>query len=308
MRYVVGYVPNQRGRDAINLAAALAGPRAVNLDIVVVLPVETPTYDMYVPDSAYHSYLDTQGREWLDTALTDLPNGVHATSRIRRADSITEGLIDASTDPSLGAEAGLIIVGASHRGLQGRFTVGSVAAALLHSSPVPVALAPAGYDSHPALTRITCATGTRPGAELLLDVAVDAAATQQVPLRLMSLVALGTHKPDDQQAMINLAERHEADLVNKAVQALPDDYPVTSVVGRGQTFEEAAQALSFDPGEIVLVGSSRLAGPRRLFIGASTNKMLRALPVPMIVVPRDYHLPTSAEHDVPGNGSGKTTN
>jgi nucleotide-binding universal stress UspA family protein len=36
------------------------------------------------------------------------------------------------------------------------------------------------------------------------------------------------------------------------------------------------------------VGSSRLAEKYKLFIGSTANKVLRALPVPMVVVPRDY--------------------
>ena len=40
------------------------------------------------------------------------------------------------------------------------------------------------------------------------------------------------------------------------------------------------------PGELAVVGSSRLARKRRLFLGATAAKMLRELPVPMIVVPR----------------------
>jgi nucleotide-binding universal stress UspA family protein len=37
--------------------------------------------------------------------------------------------------------------------------------------------------------------------------------------------------------------------------------------------------------EIAFVGSSRLASPHRIFLGSTANRMLRALPVPLIVVP-----------------------
>ena len=37
---------------------------------------------------------------------------------------------------------------------------------------------------------------------------------------------------------------------------------------------------------MAIVGSSRLAQPRRLFLGSTAAKMLHELPVPMIVVPR----------------------
>ena len=44
--------------------------------------------------------------------------------------------------------------------------------------------------------------------------------------------------------------------------------------------------LAWLPGELLLVGSSRLAQPRRLFLGSTAAKMLDVIPVPMIVVPR----------------------
>lgn len=294
VRYVVGYVPNQHGIDAVSLASTLAASRTATLDIVVVQPVETVTFDMYSPDRAYFTQLEKQGREWLEEAMAHVPPGVTAIGRLVEGESITEGLIDAAAATDASPEAGLIVIGASHRGLRGRFTMGSIAGSLLHSSPVPVALAPAGYEAQPGITRITCATGTREGADALLDVAIDSAARRDVPLRLMSLVALGDGAGDEREARIAAAERHAARLVEKAKASLPAGSRVTSVVGLGLSLEDCVHALDFSPSEIVLVGSSRLAGPRRLFIGASANKMLRALPVPMIVVPREYEPPADA--------------
>jgi len=288
MRYVVGYTADRHGRDAIRLAATLAAERGASLDIVVVLPVETSTYDMYSPDRAYYSRLRAHGREWLDQAQSSLPKDLEASGRIYHAESIAEGLIAAAIDPARGEEAALIAVGASRRGVLGRFTVGSIADALLHSAPVPVALAPAGYQGYPAVTRFTAALGERQGAAALLNVAIDSAAGRQIPLRLISLVALAPDGADEERALVGKAEAHAAELVEQAKSELPAACPVTSAIGKGRTVEEAVQALEFAADEIVLVGSSRLAAPRRLFLGAAANKMLRALPVPMIVVPRDY--------------------
>jgi len=58
------------------------------------------------------------------------------------------------------------------------------------------------------------------------------------------------------------------------------------VVARGDSIEDAVAQLSWEPGELAVVGSSRLAQPRRLFLGSTAAKMLHELPVPMVVVPR----------------------
>lgn len=287
MRYVVGYGPRQRGIDGINLAASLAVSSGATIDLVSVLPSDAPTFQMYSPDQAFNAELEAQGREWLDDGLSRIPGGVQADAHIRRADSITEGLLDAATDPERG-ETGLIVVGTHHRVRSGRFGLGSLADALMHSSPVPVAVAPAEYPFHAGVSRITCAIGDRPGSHDVLDNAVRMAAAWKVPLRLMSLVAVGEGGSEDRRReWARLAGEHADALAKSAAAALPADCPVTSVVGQGDSLEEAVRGLEFDDSEIVVIGSSRLAQPKRLFLGHSATKILRELPVPMIVLPRD---------------------
>lgn len=289
MRLVVGYLPDRRGTDAVNLAATLAGARTASLDVVVVPPPADASFDMYSPDRAYHAAQEKQSREWLDAALASVPEGITARGVVRPAESITQGLIEAATDPAAGEEAEGIVVGASHSGVVGQIHIGSVAGALLHAAPVPVALAPVGYQPHPAITRITCALGRRQGAEALLDVAIAAAAARGVPLRIMTLIALDEDEPRRSERQ-RIAEEHADALRAKAAEQLPGD-SVTSVVGTGRSLNDCVSRLDFEPSEMVLVGSSRLAGPRRVFLSATANRIARALPVPMVVVPRDYEVP-----------------
>ena len=63
-------------------------------------------------------------------------------------------------------------------------------------------------------------------------------------------------------------------------------HDVDVAVAEGESIEDAVAALPWDPAEIAVVGSSRLAQPRRLFLGNTAAKMLHELPVPLIVVPR----------------------
>jgi nucleotide-binding universal stress UspA family protein len=283
MRYVVGYGPRQRGVDGVNLAATLARSSGATLDLVSVLPSDAPTFHRYSPDQAFNAEVEEQGREWLQDGLSRVPEDVRAEAHLRRADSITQGLLDSAVDPERG-EAALIVIGTYHRVRSGRFGLGSLADALLHASAVPVALAPADYRAQPGVTRITCAVGTRPGNEVLFDNAVRLAGEWKVPLRLMSLVAVGEER---RREWTHLAEQHAAALVDKARTGLPAEVPVTSVVGHGDSLEHAVEGLDFQDSEIVMIGSSRLAQPRRLFLGHSAGKIMRALPVPMIVWPRD---------------------
>ncbi|MFF1829958.1 universal stress protein [Paenarthrobacter sp. NPDC058040] len=288
MRYVVGYTANARGRDAVHLAIALARGQEASLDLVMVVPEDSPYNAVYPPEPGYESILNEQALQWLDEGLALVPADVTARAHIRRGDSEAQALIDAAVE----FDAVALVIGATNSGLFRRFTIGSVASSLLHSSPVPVALAPHGFDRIEGITRLSCGFGTRPGADQLLDVAVESARDRHLPLRLVSLLALdGGNSP----GLADAAWVHAADRLavvgGSGSGCGSEDASGTEpeiVVAQGRTFEEAVDRLDWEDGEILLIGSSRLAQHRATFLGTTANRILRALPVPMIVVPRDY--------------------
>lgn len=295
MRYVVGYSANARGRDAVNLAVSLARGRGAGLDLVVAIPEAGPFNAAHAPAAGYENYLHQQAQEWLDAALRLIPSDVPATAHIRSGESDAQTLIDACEE--FGAD--MLIIGATSNGLFKRFTVGSVAGALLHAATVPVALAPHGYHRREALTRVSCGLGDRPGAEELLDYAVSMATNRAVPLRVVSLLTL------DDGDSAEAAEAARAYAAHHLAAALPPGEAggrSDVVVAQGRSVEEAVDRLDWEDGEILLIGSSRLARNRSIFLGSTANRILRALPVPMIVVPSDYELKSpshSTTNDTP---------
>jgi nucleotide-binding universal stress UspA family protein len=62
---------------------------------------------------------------------------------------------------------------------------------------------------------------------------------------------------------------------------------VTAAVADGPTVEAAVNKLEWHDGDLIMVGSSRLGAPRRIFLGSTAAKMLRVLEVPMVVVPKE---------------------
>lgn len=281
MRYVVGYSSNERGADAVAFAASMARAQDAVLDIVHVVDPHTPYKGLYPEGTAA-----TPAEQAILTAERDslalVPDGVEAGFRALPAESFAAGLIEAAGD-----DAGLIIVGAASNGLFKRFTVGSVANGLLHASPVPVALAPRGYNRTEPITRFTLATGQRSGADAAIGTAIGAANRRGVPLRLVSLVTLDAGTDDSGEAA-NAAHRHANTVLSNAAARLPEGHDVSVAVAHGRNIEEAIDSLEWQEGEVLIIGSSRLAEKNKLFIGSTANKILRALPVPMVVVPRDY--------------------
>jgi nucleotide-binding universal stress UspA family protein len=281
---VVGYTATEAGEDAVVLGARLAAASGSELEIVVVLPADDRSV-ITPPNASYDRYLRAQAESWLEAASALVPDTVTFRTNVRFADSFAEGLVSAAEE--FGASH--IVVGAANGGLRGRHRLGSVATELLHSSNVPVVLAPEGsrrLDPATGVTRITAAIGTRPGADALLEEATSLAAATGAELRLLSLVTVDLPPTVDTGVIKVAGAAHADEVLTQARAALSGVGDAEVVVGRGDSIEDAVQHLSWEPGELAIVGSSRLAQPRRLFLGSTAAKMLHELPVPMIVVPR----------------------
>jgi nucleotide-binding universal stress UspA family protein len=287
VRFLVGYTATPAGADALALGVRLAHAPGADLDIVLVLNAGeratlTPT------DPGYDRLLLETAESWLAQARSLVPAGIAVQTHLEHADSFTQGLLAAAAR----LQANLIVVGAATHGLLGRFAIGSVAGGLLHSSPIPVALAPEGTSvmgNDEPIGRITCAVGTKPGADGLLTAGIRLARTVDAPLRLVSLVAID--RPGADAETVQFAADHAREVLDYATEHLMDGVDVTASVASGTSVEHAVRGLHWDPSEVCLVGSSRLAQPHRIFLGSLAAKMLRELPVPLIVVPRDYTEP-----------------
>lgn len=287
MRLVVGYLATTGGADALTLAVRFARTLDAEVEVCIVLPPDTglpPT----VPKGGFEDVLAEQAQTWLNEALAMVPDDVVAHSHVSFDESFTDGLIR----EAVRLEAEVIVVGGSGGGLAGSYSLGSVVNELLYSSPVPVAVAPRGTreSSVERVREVTCAIGKREGADLLLDTAVRASKAAGTPLRLVSLVALdptfGALRSDD-DAVRDHALEHASETLETAKSALPEGFPVTSTIVNGPTVEVAVNKLEWHDGDVIMVGSSRLSAPRRIFLGSTAAKMLRVLDVPMVVVPRD---------------------
>lgn len=280
--YVVAYEATDRGRDAVQLGVALARLTAAELRICLILPTSSAV-PAKVPAGAseYGSLLEAQGRDWLSEAADLVPSDVTATTHLLWAESTSEGLIRASVQ----FDSDRIVVGAASYGVLQRFTVGSIANALLHASPVPVALAPRGYLAPAAISRITCAMGTRPGWKALLESMVAISEGLPFDLRFVTLVEVDAARSGQAIDLSAASAAHLTSVVEHFEKDSTSSGFVTTELAEGRTVEDAVEKLDWRVDEIALVGSSRLAQPSRIFLGVTANRMLHSLPVPLIVVP-----------------------
>ena len=289
MTVLAAYLPEKGGRATLGLAVQLARGLGVPLSVATVLPgpwdaSPPPAGDAVL--SGWSGVLAASAEASARALLDQLAPGTAARFLARPGRSVPATLVDLAADTG----AAVLVLGSSPDGQLGQVTVGSTAGRLLHSSPLSVALAPRGYrGGGGAVPRITCAAAgedaevvararhlaDRSGARLrVLTLAVRSAAPWPTVLG-----------PRAEEEVLD-AWTEQAHRSLRALRERGSLPPGTeAVVGVGRGWREAVDAVDWEPGELLVVGS-RPGGPvARVFLGSRATKILRHAPVPVVVLP-----------------------
>ncbi|MGS0688014.1 universal stress protein [Nakamurella sp. GG22] len=297
MTIIVGYLPAKGGRASLELAALLArSGRSETVAVTTVVPRHWATPSMAKVDAEFAGWAHEQGEANLRQAsayLTERAPDVKVTLHRVEGRSVSSALLDACEQ--LGGD--LLVVGSSSDGRAGQVVVGSTSEPLLHSSGVPIAIAPRGYRAPKgaSVTRLTCAfSGTKESEDLLV-------ATAQMSLRVGGALRIvtfgvrgrtmyppevGLHAEDlilEQWKDQVLSDQSEALARLRFHGLLPEN--TTTAFAAGAGWSEAMDELDWIPGEVLVVGSSPVGAFARVFLGSKAIKIVRYSPVPVVVVP-----------------------
>jgi nucleotide-binding universal stress UspA family protein len=289
MTILVGYPLKRRAKAVLSLAGMLA--RTGGQDLVVCIVIPAPWMPgLSRADQGYRAYIDELVDNAIAQAREDMPADVSAQFTTIQSKSAPNGLLESA----LQHDASVIVTGSSDSGQFGYISLSSVADRLLHSSHVPVAVAPRGFRaSGSKIKRITLAFTGGSQSSLMLVSARALAAEYGCELRLASF-AVHLSPPEtarfrDEHGAV-LAEWTE-DIYAAAEKALapaggeqatrPD-----IVIGHGRDWDEAFESIEWEPGEVLVIGSSETGPVARVFLGSRATKIVRHAPVPVIVVPR----------------------
>ena len=274
----------------------LARSGDVTLTVCIVLPEVWGHPSLARVDAEYAAFLDRHAEDTIAEAREFVGDAARAEYVSASARTATEGLITTAADTN----ADLIVLGSARHGPFGRFAVGSVTNEMLYAASVPVALTPRGYSpsSDARLRRVTCAFAGSTRSRTAFDAAVQLSGRHDVPLRLTTLVVRDRQMYPSQvgyDAERLVAEQWRAqaeEAQNRALATLPDDVTVEAGVASGRNWEDALDSFSWEEGEVLVVGSSRLGPVARVFLGSNSTKIVRSSPVPVVVIPRgaDVHL------------------
>jgi nucleotide-binding universal stress UspA family protein len=287
---VVGVDGRAGGRDALSLAARLALVAGGELVAVRALPFEyyvsragSPPYSSIAEQDANRELAD----ELEKAGLTARQVVVGDTSPARALHRVAEA-----------ERADVIVVGSTHHSAIGRVFAGDDAAATLHGSSCPVAVAPhglaeaewkpvqkigVGFDGQPE-ARQALALAAAVAQDCGASIAVKSAVTTPIPY-----ADGGAYEGD----WLARAEKRAAEELGEALADVAVAATGDVVIG-GPVDELVELSANVD----LLVLGSRAWGPvRRTMIGSTASQLMRKSHCPVLVLPRGVATGAPGEQD-----------
>jgi nucleotide-binding universal stress UspA family protein len=293
---LVGYDDTDSARDALALAGRLA-----QTEDAKVIAADVYSGDRYLfPVPGYADWMLSVKDVAVETvrgARKAASVGAdHLELKTVAANSPAHGLQDLAED----LDVDMIVVGPSERSRLGQALLGTTGQRLLHGSPCPVSVAPAGFrqTGGPLGKVIAVGYDGSPEAKVALEAACELTLESRGRIRLLSVVESPqfSHRKDDGaqrdfQDLPTAVERFKQSELDEALATVPYGIPCEGVLLRG----EAAPNLAKAAGDVdLLFLGSRGYGPvGRVVIGSVSSVVVVTASCPVVVCPR------SADHRSP---------
>ncbi|MFT4126975.1 MAG: universal stress protein [Gordonia sp. (in: high G+C Gram-positive bacteria)] len=291
MTILVGFSVSRQSQAPLNLAVQIAA--ASGQPLVAVAVIEDPGPRLGDPfEQEFLDHLVTRTEKALHEVIGRLPGGTGIPTVVAPGRSTAAGLMALAGEH----DATMVVVGSSSSGLMGRLALGSVTDRLVHTAALPVVIAPRGYELPPGrITRITAGYGGAADESGLLAAAAELARAWSIPLRVVSFTVRpqaafgGAAVPGAEQLMIERWVTQTRDQVAAELARVRERFPVPDVemvVGTGPDWSSALTDVSWQPGELLALGSGAAAQRSQVFLGTAAGRILRNSPVPVALMPR----------------------
>jgi nucleotide-binding universal stress UspA family protein len=285
---VVGIDGHGRARDALALAARLAGP-GQRVVLTHVQRQHGPRLNRMSVGEYEHLVQDA---------------GIEHETRLTSNISPAAGLHEIAVESG----ASLIVVGSSRRSWLERVLGGSVAEAVVAGTPVPVAIAPHGYGigGH-RIAVIGCGFDGSPESREALTWAADFARQRRARLRVLAVatsIAFGgisTAGATGYRSANHVLRRALEHETHEAVASLTAGVEAAACVLDGDAATQlTAACVDLD----LLVLGSRSRGPvRSALLGSVSRALVRSAVRPLVVLPRSAIAVTASAQ--PHGGSAR---
>ena len=294
MSVVVGYGPNTPGESSLNLGALLARSTGDPLIVCCVVPDRWEAPGLDRTNDEYVRALRAAADQTLERARDALHQAHDATFIVRTGRSVPRTLLDEAS--ARGAR--MAVVGSSPHGAWGHVALGSVTSRIMHSSEIPVAMAPRGYRAvgNENVRRVTVALDGTPHSHQVLLRAAELADRMGCGLRAVTFAVRGrTMIPPEtglhaEDAVVAAWREQATAGLRAAVDGLREHQgvpaPEEARVVDGHGWADALERVGWDDGDLLVIGSSTSGVVSRVFLGSTATRIVRNAPVPVVLLPR----------------------
>jgi len=289
--YLVGYGPRNDDRSAIELAFQLARSRPEPVIALSVVPRGWGTPAAAGTDREYELWAAEEGRQSAELARADFAEhpGLEAEAAWVVGRSVPATLMEEAA----ARDAWIIVVGSAEDADPGRVRLTSKTDRLVHSSTLPVAIAPRSYRTTSGVERVTVGFRDDDASWSLLDRVAELSRTEGARLRVVTFLVTPARRPvtnsvsHSETQVIDLWSVQAAAAQTEAREHLAalglDD--VEFALATGPDWPTAVSSVAWEDGDIMVVGSSSTHRLAQVFLGSSASKIVRNSPVPVVVVP-----------------------
>jgi nucleotide-binding universal stress UspA family protein len=293
MKLVIGVADDATSVDAVAFGATAARTFDAHVSIVTV----SATADEYINDHfdpRWQKHRGDESSELVERMAEQLSAqyGITAQTVVHHHRSLGQGLSEIAAD--LHADA--VVVGSGPGGSLGRFAMGSTTNQLLHHCTTPLLLVPSGYVRHPVdrVRRVMVAFAQGDEGQMALARGLEIARAGGMPLKVMTILV--RHRMFGSQ----LGADAEGDVLTGSLEMLrgyqqealdrldTSGVEISADVLVGDSPLEAMDREEWEPTDLLVVASAGGGLLRRVFLGDTTFKILRASRVPTLVLPRHY--------------------
>lgn len=292
MTYLVGYGPHRNDRGAIELACQLARSIPAPVVAVSVVPRGWGTPVAGDTDREYEQWMAQEGDTSSAAALEEFTRhpDVDGSAVWVSGRSVPQTLVEQAET----RDASMIVVGSSVEAEPGRIQLTSKTDRLVHSSTVPVAIAPRSYVAEGPVTRITVGFRDDDASWSLLHRVAELARDGSVGVRLVTFLVSPsrsvTNTVSHAETQVIEIWSLQARTAQAAAEAQLNAMGFTGdrlelCLAEGGDWTTAVSSIEWTSGDVLVVGSSSTHRLAQVFLGSSAAKIVRHAPVPVVVVP-----------------------
>ncbi|KHL10664.1 nucleotide-binding universal stress UspA family protein [Mumia flava] len=285
--------PDGRGLSAAHLAGRVAATASDDVVLCCVVPDAWGGRTIaHGTDAEWRQYLEGLAVQALRDAVAVVPAEIESRTVIRVGRSVPRSILSIAQE----VEARGIVLGSSDDAHRGQVAFGAIANRLVHSSPLPIGVAPRSFwsDAGDRVERLVLGLDAEPSDEGAVEGALALArwlgasiALVTFGVRRLPALPFGGGRRADAEVFAVWREDVERVHAEAAERIAAAGVEVgEQVVAVADSWRRVAERFRWEEGDLLVLGSSHEGPVERVFLGSTAARIAGHVPVGVVALPR----------------------